>query len=102
MDVIEKSTFFVKLCPIRPQNVYDTFSDTLKVRGKVDLVKGPSKSRSRQRSEKRSISSKVREKTDLVKEFCIHAPYRKSNLCIPSNETARPRSQFLFHIFVSD
>jgi|LakMenEpi03Aug12_release.lakeMendotaPanAssembly.Ray.scaffolds.fasta_scaffold6543435_1 hypothetical protein len=58
MDVMEKSTFFVKVCPIRPQNVYDTFSDTLKVRGKVDLVKGPSKSRSRQRAEKRPISSK--------------------------------------------
>jgi hypothetical protein len=28
--------------------------------------------------------------------FSPHYPYRKANLCIPRNETARPRSHFLY------
>jgi hypothetical protein len=33
-------------------------------------------------------------KLDLIRDNC-HALYRKSDLGIPRNETARPRSQFL-------
>ncbi len=32
----------------------------------------------------------------------LHTLYRKSNLCIPSNEPARPRSQFLHSVSVSN